>query len=379
MNPPIAVAKEHRWFGALLAGERLDLEGEALARFARWLERHRMAPYAHHRAQRTNDAALEAALFPARRACIVRTLTMEAWIRDVLRVLVAGGVAPIVFKGLGVAHLLYSASDLRPLGDLDLLVPSGRILRSLPAMRSLGFDSHKDPMALRYRLEDHYTLPYFHDRHGLVELHHALYRDCSDEFFATIVERRRRSRVLDADIFSLRDDDLFLVLATHWGLSRPGSQWLWLLDLVLLGGRLSSSDWQRLASTATRFGLQVFAHAALRFLDALWDVRFRDAPDLTGSLSWLERHRSDALFPLCADVPCEGQPLSVARRLSGRPVRGSSGRLRWLWAHPGGICLELGVDYSPFTIPWYRARHVGRRVVETGRWLSRSFVQPRRK
>ena len=368
MNPPIAVAKEHRWVGALLAGERLDLEGEALARFAGWLERHRLAAYVHHIAAE-QAPKLAPLLLAARQAELARTLLKEAWMEPLLRDLETAGVDTILFKGLGIAYLKYPLPELRPLGDLDLFVGNSGVIAAISAARRLSFEVSADPMVLRYHVEEGYNVPLVHPRHGTLELHHALYRDCPDALVAEVVARSVRADVLGVTVRVFRDEDLWLVLATHFCVSAPGSRWLWLFDLVLLGRSLTRENWSAIADVALLHGQQVFVVAVLNLLRALWGVKFEAAPDLASMLSERERAALGPMTCLLVDEPFDGEKLSIARRLSGRPVRGRLGRLRWLWSHPGAVCLELGVAYEPRKFVWYRLRHVARRASRALRGL----------
>ncbi len=77
-------------------------------------------------------------------------------LRDVLDAFELAGIAALVLKGAALAHLIYPDVGLRPMCDVDLLVPEGRTASAQRVLTELGFDtggpgSHGD--------EGHHHLP----------------------------------------------------------------------------------------------------------------------------------------------------------------------------------------------------------------------------
>jgi len=95
---------------------------------------------------------------------------------DILRAFEAAGIRGLVLKGAALVHLVYSDPALRPMRDVDLLVPRADVVRAQVLLGRLGFDAP---------LPDDGVLPNRHmaaaTRHtgGMlisVEVHHNLFR-----------------------------------------------------------------------------------------------------------------------------------------------------------------------------------------------------------
>jgi hypothetical protein len=81
-------------------------------------------------AMRLTARALQHAHAAVRRAGVVA---------DVLKELDAAGVPAMLLKGAALAHLVYSSARLRPMRDVDLLVPAGDAQRAWQLLRDRGF------------------------------------------------------------------------------------------------------------------------------------------------------------------------------------------------------------------------------------------------
>ena len=62
-----------------------------------------------------------------------------AWLRDVLGVLAAAGIDALVLKGVALALTAYPAPELRPMVDVDLLVPGAQLGDALLALDTAGW------------------------------------------------------------------------------------------------------------------------------------------------------------------------------------------------------------------------------------------------
>ncbi len=70
-------------------------------------------------------------------------------LREVLDGLAGAGIPVLVLKGAALAHLVYPEPGLRPMGDLDLLVPPDVLAPALETLRGLGYrDLPPNPGAL---------------------------------------------------------------------------------------------------------------------------------------------------------------------------------------------------------------------------------------
>ncbi len=86
---------------------------------------------------------------------------------EIVDALDAAGIVHVVLKGAALAHILYPRPDLRPMGDLDILVAPAEAPRAQDVLRSVGFHApsvHED-RARRF----HHHLPIAtRERQGIV-------------------------------------------------------------------------------------------------------------------------------------------------------------------------------------------------------------------
>lgn len=350
--------RHHATFARLLAG----LPGganDSAEDFACWATTHRIAPYAGHLAF-TLDLPLHARLKTACREAAVKEMLYAQPTRRLLAALLGAGARPIAFKGLGTAHLCYPEPYLRPLGDLDLLFRPGDIDTVIATCVSLGYRHlNPDPAVVTFVREGHYNIPLTHPDFGLLEAHRALYRDCEDAFTEGMLARCTPIFIFGNAIERPTSEDLFILLAVHWGISAIGSNWLWLLDLVLLGRSFDAAAWAGVRQTAGRHGLQIFVAAALSCMQKLWQIPFVSADleaSFTSALRPAEALAKNRVVAMVGMRTAGSHVLSMARRLSGRPVRGSR-LLASIVCHPGVVCIELGVSSTAPGFWRHRLRH----------------------
>jgi hypothetical protein len=100
----------------------------------RTLVDHGLAPlvYAAQPLEPLRHAAIHAAAIEPLRA---------ADLREVLAALAARGIDVLILKGTALAYDVYAAPELRPRGDVDLLVPRTQSEAAIAAFRELGFTS----------------------------------------------------------------------------------------------------------------------------------------------------------------------------------------------------------------------------------------------
>jgi hypothetical protein len=72
-----------------------------------------------------------------RHANQVRTRVLH----DVLAAYQAAGIPALVLKGAALFHLVYPEPGLRPMSDLDILVPESEAWRAQRTLAELGFDA----------------------------------------------------------------------------------------------------------------------------------------------------------------------------------------------------------------------------------------------
>jgi hypothetical protein len=107
-------------------------------------ETHSVAPLLHsHLKELTDGGAV-----PADAQCRLLQLSHRAGyrnrqyslaLRELLQLLAAGGIPTIVLKGLSLVELVYQNLSLRPLIDLNLLIPRARLQAAMRLIRQAGY------------------------------------------------------------------------------------------------------------------------------------------------------------------------------------------------------------------------------------------------
>jgi hypothetical protein len=199
------------------------------------------------------------------------------------------GIAPIVLKGLPLAHELYDEPGLRPVGDVDLLVPRARRDEAIEALLGAGFVLPTGSLSVDFFRRHHFHLTFVRPgREGLpVELHWALQpRFSLSRIPEADIEARRRSLAIGGMTAWIPGrEETFLYLGQHLvrhllvfgeetaadpvaALLEPArrGRLCWLADLVLLARRSPGLDWALVDRLSVRWGLQRDLAGLRRFL-----------------------------------------------------------------------------------------------------------------
>ena len=141
---------------------------------------HRLEPLLAWQTERGGWPVPDAVAAPwhaARRHAALAALAQQAALRLALAALGEAGIAAVALKGVALAWRHYPEAALRPMRDIDLLVPEARAIEASRVLAAAGFAADADDAAtLRQALADDHQLPAQHHA-GLgvtIELHHRL-------------------------------------------------------------------------------------------------------------------------------------------------------------------------------------------------------------
>jgi hypothetical protein len=189
-----------------------------------------------------------------------------------LEALHEGGIETLILKGAPLAILRYGSPGLRPMSDVDILVPTDRALAAIRLLRELGWDSIDYP-----------------DPERMIELRHAEgFRRRSDGALIDLHWNALMQPFRDDDLWSAAIDieiggvptrapcatDQLLLVIVHSLLHDefPGSL-LWITDsAALLGAAGEDIDWDRLVDAARRRELTAPLAAGLDYLRELLGI-----------------------------------------------------------------------------------------------------------
>jgi hypothetical protein len=252
-----------------------DLDWERVLGSALW---HGMAPMlqAH-----LSDPDLGLAVPPevadhlrrAARESTVRSMQLAVELDRVLALLDSEGIPVLLLKGAALLELVYDHPGLRPMVDLDLLVPEQSVRRAHELVQGLGYQvaqARLSPDTDAHLAVAHHHFPLVH-RNALVELHHKILWERPDYDVAGVWERSTPSpnqppRRLPAP------EDLVLHVSAHFALDRMRrneSALRQLADLARTADRFDL-DWDAVVDRARRSEVAELLFLALDSADVLF-------------------------------------------------------------------------------------------------------------
>ena len=187
-------------------------------------------------------------------------------IGEILDILAARGLQPLVLKGRSLALELWPRPCYRPPGDLDLLLEREAVRGAVEALTAAGY--HEPPVALRSDFSEAALLPPA-GRLTPVDLHWHLFRSVGSGIDPErFLRRARPARLEGRPVRVLEDADQLLFLLVH--AAKHGLRRLkWLLDLYALALRTDTGTWQRAVQRALASHSSRPFHLSAAFLAAL--------------------------------------------------------------------------------------------------------------
>ncbi|MEX1104443.1 MAG: nucleotidyltransferase family protein [Dehalococcoidia bacterium] len=254
------------------------------------------------------------------------------------------GIPTMLLKGAPLAHRYYGDISLRPMADVDLLVPTAEATRAADLLMAAGWV----PQAPRKRVYDFIRL--FHaigmdDRAGgSVDLHwHVLEECCTAGADREFWDAATDLEIEGTTFKTLHPSDLLLHVCVHGSRGYPAPTLRWIPDaLTILQGHGDAFDWDRLVAQAKRRNLTLATSNALEYLVAYFRApipetvisRLRTSrPTLVERLDYrAQGSRDTTLWSVVRDTTryarlSAGRPLH--RRVAGFPVY-----LQQLWGLP---------------------------------------------
>lgn len=282
MPEPLLDSEVRRWTASLLweACRRFPDEGKiamALSSGAdtptasRWAERHGIAPLLW---RALNDTGSIGALGEAepRLHSIAEVHRMEAHlllpraVSMALEPLTAGGLEPVVLKGPTLAAR-YPEPGLRPMSDIDVLLPARDHARALRLLDAAGWT------VSRAAGRDRYDTVLVHE--GVpslpLELHYGLessYERVTKLDAVALWDRREPIDCLGTPAFRLPRPEELVMLCTHAGKPYHGfTRLVWIADLAMVVGDAAEAgqpvQWDRVRAVADAGGCLTLVSAAL--------------------------------------------------------------------------------------------------------------------
>jgi hypothetical protein len=182
---------------------------------------------------------------------------------EAIAVLESGGIETLVTKGASLAVLSYGDVGVRPMDDVDVLVPLTRAAEAIEALTAAGWSpDHEDPLAWT---QVHHSLGFAGPQGGNVDLHwFALWQPARDEpLWRASVPMELAGVATRAPCPS----DQLLLACVHGTPWSPLPPFRWIADAAtVIRSAGAGLEWDRLVSEAARRHLTVATAAALAYL-----------------------------------------------------------------------------------------------------------------
>jgi hypothetical protein len=209
----------------------------------------------------------------ARRLTAVDNLRLRRELGRVTGALTEAGIPVLALKGIVLAYAVYGDPSLRPMTDLDLLVPQGERENALRVLRKLGFGY---PQGLPILLRDHnprlapeqeYAPPLqSSESRVLVEVHTEL--ECSEPIFPVPTgefwSRSATAAIGGLIVRTLCPEDNLFHICLHLARSNLFAKGLLpLLDIRVLLDSHHGWDWEGIAARSLRQGCATWMYLGL--------------------------------------------------------------------------------------------------------------------
>jgi hypothetical protein len=182
----------------------------------------------------------------------------------------------ILLKGCALVPMLYDDAALRPMADLDLMVPRETLTRARALLLARGY-AESSELAPGFADRFSYHLHFHSARQGAtVEIHGHLFK--SPYYFQRIPmdwfwTRTREIQLNGRRVSVLAPEAQFLHLSTHFVLHHRAQRLIWSYDLARwLTRACARMDWGEVIAAARRFGLSLPIQIALSCVRETWGV-----------------------------------------------------------------------------------------------------------
>jgi hypothetical protein len=182
---------------------------------------------------------------------------------EAIAVLEATGIETLVTKGASLALLSYRDVGVRPMDDVDVLVPIERTSEAISVLSAAGWSPDKDDPA--GWTEVHHSLGFAGPSDGEVDLHwFSLWQPASDrELWAASVPLE----LAGASTRAPDPADQLLLACVHGTPWSPLPPFRWIADAItVIRASGEQLDWDRFANEVERRQLTVASAAALAYL-----------------------------------------------------------------------------------------------------------------
>jgi Uncharacterised nucleotidyltransferase len=260
----------------------------------------------------------------------------------------------VLLKGAATALRYYPAPHLRPMGDIDVLVPADRQPLLEARLRDLGFQQRSNQPAVAF-VGWHHSMPFYCSQRGAwIDVHSNVYPPhhphAQDPLFSweAIIPQLSPLAVGDQTAYAMNHELQLVFTSARWAEEFDPARGLYpILDAALLirthGDTL---DWDRILAIVRESWAGTAMHLMLSYLQR-WDLALVP-PEVLDTLAARDRHANRIFFPLLhrliTSYVVEGRPFGLAAT--------TEGHLRVVWS---SLLRPMSPTANLFAVPFHLA------------------------
>jgi hypothetical protein len=210
----------------------------------------------------------------------------QAWIKNqqlffktanVLTLLKNAGIQTVVLKGIALTELVYKNHGIRPMSDMDILVPYQEAKHAIGVLKDAGFVVESEHL-LEHNLEYGRSIAFTDNDETEIDLHwyafvNSLGNVQKNDFWDDVMP----IEVSGVETHSLNHTDNLLHAIVHGIRKNPEPPIRWVADsMKIINSADLDVDWQRLLTYASKFRVFLQVKKALIYLKVHFDA---DIPD----------------------------------------------------------------------------------------------------
>lgn len=186
---------------------------------------------------------------------------------QVLDLLKDAGIKTAVLKGIALSELVYKNHGIRPMSDMDILVPHSEARHAINVLEKAGFKMELGHL-LEHNLEFGRSIAFSDDEGTEIDLHwyafvNALGNVQKNDFWGDVIP----VEVSGVQTYSLTHTDNLLHAIVHGIRKNPEPPIRWVADsMMIINSDDIEIDWKRLLSYASKFRVFLQVKEALFYL-----------------------------------------------------------------------------------------------------------------
>jgi Uncharacterised nucleotidyltransferase len=260
----------------------------------------------------------------------------------------------VLLKGAATALRYYPAPHLRPMGDIDVLVPADRQPLLEARLRALGFQQRSNQPAAAFE-GWHHSMPFYCSQRGTwIDVHSNVYPpqhpQAHDSLFSweAITSQLSPVGIGKHTGYAMNHELQLVFTSARWAEEFDPARGIYpILDAALLIEKHRHTlDWDRILTIVRESWASTALHLMLTYLRR-WDLALVP-PEVLNTLAASDRHANRIFFRLLHRLvtmyAIEGRPFGLAAT--------TEGHLRVVWSN---LLRPMSPTANLFSVPYHLA------------------------